>query len=125
MFTTFKDIVNSGYTLSASQYKAFSIANTNIHPLSYFLDRSLERCDLGNEVGSENYIDNSQYKFIKTRALQPESFLLDTTGEGMSLITPKNFVDMKLKKGDIIISKDSNVGEAIILDEDYPLTMLC
>lgn len=125
MFTTFNDIVNNGYTLSASQYKTFSIPNTNVYLLSHFLDRKLTRDDLGNEVGSDNYIDDSKYKFIKTRALQPESFLLDTTGEGMSFITPKNFNDMKLRKGDIIISKDSNVGEVIILDKDYPLTMLC
>lgn len=125
MFTTFNDIVNNGYTLSASQYKTFSIPNANVYPLSHFLDRELTRDDLGNEVGSDNYIDDSKYKFIKTRALQPESFLLDTAGEGMSFITPKNFNDMKLKKGDIIISKDSNVGEVVILDEDYPLTMLC
>ena len=31
---------------------------------------------------------------------------------------------MNLKKGDLIISKDSNIGEIIILDKDYPNHML-
>ena len=31
---------------------------------------------------------------------------------------------MGLKKGDLIISKDSNIGEIIILDKDYPDIML-
>lgn len=32
---------------------------------------------------------------------------------------------MNLKEGDIIISKDSNIGEIVILDKDYPNYMLC
>lgn len=31
---------------------------------------------------------------------------------------------MNLKEGDIIISKDSNIGEIVILDKDYPNYML-
>ena len=125
LFTTLEDIISKDYTLSATQYKSFLIKNKNVKPVSEFLDRDLQRKDLGNEVGSESYVENSPYFFIKTKALQPESYLLDITKESIQNITPKNYVEMNLKQGDLLISKDSNVGEMVILDKDYPNTMLC
>lgn len=125
LYTTFNEIQNKGYTLSATQYKSFDIKNKNIKPLSYFLCRDLIRSDLGNEVGSECYVDSSEYMFIKNKALQPESYLLDITKDSIQNITPQSYIPSKLKKGDILISKDSNVGEIIILDKDYPNAMLC
>lgn len=125
LFTTFQNITDKNYTLSATQYKSFQAENKNVKPVSEFLDRDLQRKDLGNEVGSESYLENSPYFFIKTKALQPESYLLDITKESIQNITPKNYVEMNLKQGDLLISKDSNVGEMVILDKDYPNTMLC
>ena len=125
VFTTLYDIELRNYTLSATQYKTFCINNTNLQPVSSFLDRGLSRDDLGYEVGSENYVDTAPFVFIKTKALQEESFLLDEGFDAVEKITPKSFVDMNLKKGDILISKDSNVGETVILDKDYPNGMLC
>lgn len=81
------------------------------------MDRELTRSDLGNEVGSENYVSSSSYSFIKTKALQQESYLLDKSSDAFQYITPQSFVDMKLKEGDVIISKDSNVGEIVILEK--------
>lgn len=125
IFTTFEDIIHKDYTLSATQYKSLQIKNKNIRPLASFLDRELQRNDLGNEVGSDCYIDSSPFSFIKTKALQEESYLLDITSESVQCIIPRNFKDMNLKAGDLLISKDSNVGEIVILDKDYPNTMLC
>lgn len=125
LFTTLDEIVNKGYSLSATQYKSFNISNENIKPLSDFLDRELTREDLGCEVGGECYVENSPFAFIKTKALQPESYLLDENKESMQYITPHNYVKMDLKQGDLLISKDSNVGEIVILDKDYPNAMLC
>jgi len=105
--------------------KKLCIKNDNLHCLSDFLDRELVRSDLGQEVGSNNYVDFSQYMFIKTKALQAKSFLIDDGKETIQKISPNYFVNMNLKKGDILMSKDSNVGEAVILDKDYPDTMLC
>lgn len=124
LFTTLDEIVNKGYSLSATQYKSFNISNENIKPLSDFLDRELTRKDLGCEVGSECYVENSPFVFIKTKALQPESYLLDENKESMQYITPHNYVKTDLKQGDLLISKDSNVGEIVILDKDYPNAML-
>lgn len=125
IFTTFKDITEKNYTLSATQYKSLQIKNKNISPLAAFLDRDLRRTDLGYEVGSESYIENAPYAFIKTKALQTESYLLDITTESVQHITVQNYKNMNLKKGDVLISKDSNVGEIVILDKEYPNTMLC
>ena len=125
LFTTLNEIAEKNFTLSARQFKSLQIQNANVKPVSYFLDRELKRSDLGSEVGSECYVDNSPYYFIKTKGLQPESYLLDINKESFVSITPHNFVKMNLKAGDLLISKDSNVGEIIILDKDYPNTMLC
>ena len=123
--TTINEIIKKNYSLSATQYKTFCIKNKNCKLLAELLDRSLCRDDLGSEVGSENYVDSSNCFFIKTKALQPETMLLDVTKESYQPITPASFVQMNLKAGDILISKDSNVGEVAILDKDYQNAMLC
>lgn len=125
LFTTLDEIIGKDYTLSATQYKSFNIPNKNVKPVSDFLYRDLGRNDLGNEVGSENYVENSPFSFIKTKALQEESFLLDDNKEAITNITPQSYIEYELKQGDLLISKDSNVGEIVILDRDYPNAMLC
>lgn len=117
--------MSKNYTLSATQYKRLCVTNDNLHPVANLLDRNLERTDLGCEVGAGNYVDNSKYIFIKTKALQSESFLLCEENSAMQCISPKSFIDMQLKEGDILISKDANVGEIAILEKDFPNAMLC
>ncbi len=124
-YTTFMDIRDKNFSLSATQYKSFNIRNTNVISFRDFLDRDLDRNDLGNEVGSEAYVEASNYSFIKTKALQSETYLLDINKESVMHITPKGFIDSNLKKADLLISKDGNVGEIVVLDKDYPNAMLC
>lgn len=57
--------------------------------------------------------------------MQAETYLLDINKESVQNITPMSFINSNLKKGDLLISKDSNVGEIAILDRDYSNTMLC
>ena len=121
---SYKDISNADYTLSASQYKHLSMLNTNTLTVRDFLSRPLQRKDLGVEVGSLNYINQSTHYFLRTKALQDHSFLPEITKETMLPIMPQSFVQMNLKEGDLIISKDSNIGEIAILDKDYPNVML-
>lgn len=112
------------FTLSASQYMDFIIPNNNLKYVRDFLDRELKRTDLGQEVGSLNYIQKSPFNFLRTKALQSTSFLPEITEQTSLNIHPNSFVQMNLKEGDLIISKDSNIGEIVILDRDYPNTML-
>lgn len=123
--TTLNEIMARGYSLSATQYKTFCVENKSLITVADFLDRQLTRSDLGYEVGSEEYVDSSDYIFIKTKALQEESYTINETKDATECITPKSFVNMNLKKGDLLISKDSNVGEIIILDKDYKNAMIC
>lgn len=61
-YTTLNEIIAKDYTFSATQYKTFFIPNKNQLMVGDFLDRELQRDDLGSEVGSENYVDSSQYE---------------------------------------------------------------
>lgn len=121
---SFSDIVEKEFTLSSSQYMDLVMPNENFLYVKDFLSRPLQRKDLGVEVGSLNYIGKSTHYFLRTKALQQHSFLPEITGETALPIMPGCFVRMNLIKGDLIISKDSNIGEIVILDKDYPNFML-
>ena len=120
----YNDIVECGFSLSSSQHKRFEITNQNCKLVKDFLTRTLSRKDLGVEVGSANYIGQSSHYFLRTKALQAHSYLPEITPETALPIMPNSFVKMNLKAGDLIISKDSNIGEIVILDKDYPNVML-
>jgi len=121
---SFSHIVEKNFTLSSSQYKDLVIPNKNYLYVRDFLSRPLQRKDLGVEVGSLNYIGKSTHYFLRTKALQEHSFIPEITSETAVPVNPKVFVNFNLKKGDLIISKDSNIGEIVILDKDYPNYML-
>jgi type I restriction enzyme S subunit len=87
------------------------------------LSRPLKRSDLGNEVGSINYIGQSPFYFLRTKALQSHTYLPEITPETALPIMPKAFIKTNLKEGDLLISKDSNIGEIVILEKDYPSYM--
>jgi len=121
---SFNSIVEKDYTLSSSQYMDLIMPNDNFLFVKDFIRRPLQRKDLGVEVGSLNYIGQSTHYFIRTKALQSHSFLPEITTETALPIMPDSFVKMNLKQGDILISKDSNIGEAVVLDKDYPNFMI-
>lgn len=124
IITTFKSIRGKGCLLSSSLHVRINVANENHLALRNLLHRELNRNDLGEEVGSINYVNGSNFFFIKTKALQAFSFLPILNSESTESIMPQAFVNHNLKMGDIILSKDSNIGEIIILDKDYPNYML-
>lgn len=124
IITTFKSIKGKDCLLSSSLHKQINVANKNYLPLKSLLSRELSRNDLGKEVGSINYVSGSNFFFTKTKALQAYSFLPVLNSESTESIMPQAFVDHNLKAGDIILSKDSNIGETVILDKDYPNYML-
>lgn len=124
IITTFKSIKGKDCILSSSLHKQIDVINENDLPLKSLLSRELNRNDLGKEVGSINYVNGSNFFFIKTKALQAFSFLPILNSESTESIMPQAFVNHNLKTGDIILSKDSNIGETVILDKDYPNYML-
>jgi len=98
--------------------------NKNYKLVGDFLYRPLKRSDLGVEVGSLNYISQSPFYFLRTKALQSYSFLPEITSESALPVMPNVFVKQNLKEGNLLISKDSNIGEIVILDKDYPNFMI-
>lgn len=107
-----------------SQLEILDIPNKNTKLLKSLLSRQLKSSDKGLEVGSSCYITKSSHFFIRAKALQGYSFLPFWNTETKIPIIPSSYTDYALKKGDIIISKDSNIGEIIILDKDYPNHMI-
>jgi len=120
----FSELKNKNFSLSSAQYKQIIMKNDNFITVRDFFIRPLTRRDLGREVGSVSYINQSPYYFLRTKALQSDSFLPDITKESVIPILPKMFEKMNLSEGDLLISKDSNIGEAVILGKDYPDFML-
>jgi len=121
---TMNEIAENDFSFSAPQYKTLLIKNKNCLTVRDFLSRNLERRDLGREVGSINYIGQSHKYFLRTKALQKHSFLPTINSQTSLPIMPNAFQNIGLQKGDLIISKDSNIGETVILDKDYPNYML-
>lgn len=103
-------------SLSASDYITLDMPNKNFLFVKDFINKPIS----GKEVGSKEYIKKSNKKFIRTKALTKESYLLNYECESITPIKPQAFIDKKLKEGDILLSKDSNIGEVIILEKDLP-----
>lgn len=118
------DKIKKYKNLSSSQLEAFNFKNKNIFKLSQLLYRNLQTSDNGIEVGSINYIKKSEKIFMKAKALQAYNYLPVINAETSEFIKPNCFVNMELLAGDIILSKDSNIGETCILDKDYSNVML-
>jgi len=94
-------------------------------PLSDLLSRKLAKSDNGFDVGTASYMTKSNFYFIKAKALQPDKFIPILDGEGSVPMNMKAFIDYKLRAGDLLISKDSNVGECVIVPEDLVNFMPC
>jgi len=120
-FITYKDLLQKN-SLSPNSYRVFPIKNKNAKTIRELLSQKPLK---GQEVGSFSYINKSNFYFIRTKALQSSYFLpvLDNI-ECAVPILPMVFKDFKLEKGDILISKDANIGEAVYLNKDLPNFMI-
>lgn len=74
--------------------------------------------DKGSDPGSRHYLRRSSHYFIRTKALQTHSWLLYPKGGSITPVNPRVFVEMALRDGDILLSKDSNIGECAMVDGD-------
>jgi hypothetical protein len=114
------DILSLKSNLAPSQLEVLAFPNHNYKLVREFLTRDLKKADNGKEVGSANYISYSPKVFFKAKALTSTSYLPKFSSSGMEYIRPQVFESYNLMKGDVLISKDSNIGEIVILDRDYP-----
>lgn len=74
--------------------------------------------DRGTEPGSMWYMKHSTHALVRTKALQDYSYLIYPKGDAIVPVNPRVFDHPNLRDGDILMSKDSNVGECAIVDGD-------
>lgn len=109
------------FSLSASDYEEFEIKNNNTQSIKSLIDSDIVK---GTEIGSSSYMYDSDHFFLRTKALQENFFFIDKNKEASVPMKPTRFVTHNLKRGMILISKDSKIGEISYLEKDYPNFML-
>jgi hypothetical protein len=102
---------------SCGLYRRVIIPNATARPVRALLDPQ-RPFDKGVEPGSISYLAKSSHHLIRTKALQDHSNLVYPKGDAIAPINPKAFRDPHLKNFDILLSKDSNIGECAMVDED-------
>lgn len=111
---SFKEILDHGCSLSPTMYKKIQIKNQNVKTVKELLDEE-HRYQKGNEPGSQWYVKKSNKYLLRTKSLQDFSYLIYPKGDCIIPINPKKYANIRLTKGDILLSKDSNIGEAAIV----------
>lgn len=118
---SFKSINDS--VLSSGTYRFVKFEKGIVtKKLRSLLTTKLGKSHLGQEVGSSAYINASTHYFVRTQSLTETAFIMEV--KDAIPILPQEFKGKGIKSGDIIISKDGNIGEICIADKDYPNYML-
>ena len=121
MQVNYNDIINNKYKLSPNNYSKIKIKSNNYHQLRELVDS----VDKGVEIGSNNYIEKSEFKFIRTSAISSDKYSIVVDDNSVIDINPNSFVNFGLRLDDILICKDSNVGEVVKLNKNLPNYMFC
>lgn len=109
----------NGWSLSPSSYRTVTLETSETQPLRSLLSAT-QPFEKGQEPGSSWYLKASPKKFIRTKALQEFSNLLYPKGNSIIPVNPRVFRDYHLADEDILLAKDSNIGEcAILFGEDW------
>ena len=114
-----KDLIKNNFKLAPSNYKKINVDLTKLEEISKYI----YKIEKGAEVGSQEYVDKSNFNFLRTAAFNENTLSLKIDNNSLINITPKSFINNNLKKNDILICKDSNVGEVSILSENMEKTM--
>jgi hypothetical protein len=111
---TLADIQAKESSWSAGMYQRVEIPTSSTR----LVRDLLHGYDKGSDPGSKYYLRHSTHHFIRTKALQSHSYLISSKGDAITPLNPRVFEDMGLADGDILLSKDSNVGECAMVDGD-------
>ena len=112
-----RDICSKSFSWSPGMYRTAIIPTSSVERIRDILDSDCP-FDKGIEPGSIWYMRRSEYYLVRTKALQEDSCLLYPKGDAITPVNPRAFVDLNLSDGDILMSKDSNVGECAMVDGD-------
>ena len=66
----------------------------------------------------------SNYYLWVTKHFKVYSYIPVFSDNSLLPMLPSSFSGIGLKKGDLLISKDGNIGETILVDKDYPNIMV-
>lgn len=116
------ELMNKEFSFSSSSYKEINTKNKNLIPLKNLLSRKLKNTDKGLEL-AKYYTKGTKHYFLRTGSLQNFS-LIPVIDDQILEINPKEIRKMNLKKDDILISKDSNIGQTSILEKNYENFMI-
>jgi len=112
---TLTDVQAKDASFSPGMYRRVIIPTRAAKPIGDLLDAK-KPFDKGAEPGSMWYMKRSTHGFIRTKALQDYSYLIYPKGDAVVPINPRAFDDPNLCDGDILMSKDSNLGECAVVD---------
>lgn len=115
-------IVANGLSFSPGMYRDVVIGAPKTLRVSELLDPDVPY-EKGSEPGSIWYLKKSTHYFIRTKSLQRHSSLLYPKGDAIIPINPRAFEGPGLRSGDILLSKDSNIGECAVIRSDLPTHM--
>lgn len=116
---SYKEVCDNEGNLSSNTYKKLLMKNTNFKTLGELL----KDFQSGKEIGSLAYVKNSNFLFLRTKALNSHLFCLDFHTQGASeCIKPHSYElnfkqNMKLEKNNILFVTGGNVGEVAFIDE--------
>lgn len=111
---TTADVMARGLSWSPSMYRRVEIPTGKTRAVGDLL------CgwDKGGDPGSFFYLRQSTHYLIRTKALQDHSMLIYPKGDAITPLNPRAFESVNLSEGDILLSKDSNIGECAMVDGD-------
>lgn len=112
---SFSSFAAKNFTFSPALYQSVQVSASAQAPIRELLSRT-RPFDKGTEPGSRWYLRESSHFMLRTKTLQSHSFLLYPKGDAAIPINPRAFMDPQLTDGDILMSKDSNVGECAMVD---------
>lgn len=117
-----EELQKSRFSFSARSYNKPSLKNRNVKKLGALLDNPPYQ--KGTEVGSEAYVENSPFRFIRTQSIQPGWTITLGDQESLVPIKPQSFTEMTQKGGrevfndDVLFVRGGNVGEVGIVRLD-------
>jgi hypothetical protein len=108
------DLSSQSFSWSPAMYRRVEIPNQKTELVGNLLDG----WDKGSDPGSLFYLNCSTHYLIRTKALQDHSNLIYPKGDAITPLNPRAFESVDLSDGDILLSKDSNIGECAMVDGD-------
>ena len=134
MIIKYSQIIENNSSFSTSIYSEIKFDSYSLLPSFFY--RDMEEIDFGEEAESFNYLDESKTYFIRAGAISggtKSSEKIETRLQLKPIFDSNTCLPLRtsiqkqnnLKKYDLIISKDSNVGATALLNKDLPNHMLC